>query len=513
VRNALPDSAVTVHGLVARPGPGRDSLVIPPGATRSVRFRLDAPGTYLYWATVAPDSSRIWEQEQLAGAIVVDEAGSTLRDRVFVINIWGQQPDSDSSRNVLAINGRAWPHTERITTNEGDTLRWRWVNASRRRHPMHLHGFYFQVAARGDAFRDTTYQTGERLLEVTEDMPWRSTMRMAWSPDRGGQWLFHCHITYHVVGRGRLDPHPGDSDRMSHDPTEHMAGLVLGINVTPRPGKTSASREEPEGLRLHVQEGRQRGRAPRALGYVLERHGTPPAPDSVNLPGTALILTQHRPTDITVVNHLAEATAVHWHGIELESWSDGVAGWSGTPGRLAPPIMPGDSFTAHLTLPRAGTFIHHTHLNDAEQLTSGLYGGIVVLPPGQRFDTATDHLVVIGWDGEETPVHLLLNGDSIPPPLRLAAGQDHRFRLVNIGVAGRLQVAILRDSLPATWRPVAKDGADLPTALATERRAVQGVQAGETYDFLFRPDGPGRYSLRVVFPVAPSSVVQTLLVE
>ena len=36
------------------------------------------------------------------------------------------------------------------------------------------------------------------------------------------------------------------------------------------------------------------------------------------------------PVDITLVNNLNEATSMHWHGLELDSYYDGVtagAGW------------------------------------------------------------------------------------------------------------------------------------------------------------------------------------------
>jgi hypothetical protein len=39
---------------------------------------------------------------------------------------------------------------------------------------------------------------------------------------------------------------------------------------------------------------------------------------------------------------------------------------------------------AHLILPRAGTFIYPHPLNDLEQLTSGLFGAIVVLESGNH---------------------------------------------------------------------------------------------------------------------------------
>src|SRR5207248_3072089 len=164
-----------------------------------------------------------------------------------------------------------------------------------------------------------------------------------------------------------------------------------------------------------------------------------------------LVLTRDQPTDITVVNHLREPTSVHWHGLELESYSDGVPGWSGSASQLAPSIAPRDSFVARLTLHRAGAFIYHTHLNDLEQLTSALYGAIVVLEPGRRFDPSTDHVFVTGWDGPEDPPHLVVNGDTLSEPLELAAGVRHRFRFVNIGVASRSRFSILRDSTPAQW--------------------------------------------------------------
>jgi len=233
------------------------------------------------------------------------------------------------------------------------------------------------------------------------------------------------------------------------------------------------------------------------MGFVLQRDGRPPAADSVEIPGSTLVLTRGQPTDIVIVNRLSEPTAIHWHGIELESYSDGVAGWSGSSDRLAPSVMPGDSFTARLTLPRAGTFMYHTHLNDIEQLTSGLYGGIVVLEPGKRFDGRRDHGFVIGWDGDSRPPkfpQLLINGDSLPGPLVLTPGVAHRLRFVNIGPAGLIRMAIYRDTSLVTWRKLAKDGADLPPNQAVRTPSAFTIAVGETYDFELTPD-PGKYRL------------------
>ena len=169
-------------------------------------------------------------------------------------------------------------------------------------------------------------------------------------------------------------------------------------------------------------------------------------------------------------------------------------GWSGGGHRLAPSIQPGDSFVARLTLPRAGTFIYHTHMNDIEQLTSGLYGGIVVLEPGQRFNPRRDHIFVAGWDSEAEPIHLLVNGDSLPPPLELQADVTHRLRFVNIGPAGQFPFSLYRDSTMVEWRRLARDGADLPPALARTGPAREWLDVGETRDVEFRAE-PGDYRL------------------
>ena len=508
VRNAL-DSTYVLQGLFARPGRDGDTVQVGPGASRQVMFAAGAPGTYLYAAVplgyvppAGPDDRRA-EREQAAGALIVDPPGGSAADRVLVINIWGDPVDSTGYRNALTINGLSWPGTERFDALTGDTVRWRVINASQRAHPMHMHGFYFEVDGRGGLSSDRTFPPAERWLAVTELMQPYSTMAMSWVAERPGNWLFHCHLAFHVVPAARLGAagmsHDGIShEAMSHDASKHMAGLVVGMRVRPRPGYTEASREDAAELRLLAQEGRRRGRAPRAMGYVLQQGHRVPARDSVSIPGSLIVLTRGRPADVTVVNRLREPVAVHWHGVELESWSDGVAGWSGADTVVAPAIAPGDSFRARLTVPRAGTFIYHTHMNDIEQITSGLYGAIVVLEPGQAFDPATDHVFVIGWDGEEDDTtggpRVLVNGDSMPPPLELAAGRAHRLRFVNISPAAVETIQLRRDTTLLQWRRLAVDGADLSPSQAKVVPALHRIAVGQTADFEVRLP-PGRYRL------------------
>ena len=515
VRNALADSTIYVHGLTTKPAATNDSVAVPPGETRTVRFAAGAAGTYLYSATLGTIDYNLREREQLTGAFVIDAVGARTDDRIFVMDIWGEPRDSVTYPNALAINGKSWPYTERITATVGDSVRWRIINGTSRNHPMHLHGFYFRVEAHGTFLRDSVLAVGEPRVVVTEDMSPGETMRMAWQATRPGNWLFHCHITFHVTPEARLEPMVlGSHDVHAADPKTHMAGLVLGISVRSARGWVDPPRPNPRRLHLFVNEAPKRSHAPRRLGFVLQTGDSPPAADSVEIPGSTLFLTQNEPTDITVVNRLAEATAIHWHGIELESFSDGVGGWSGASARLAPVIAARDSFTARLTLPRAGTFMYHTHLNDLEQITSGLYGAIVVLEPGRRFDPNTDHVFVVGWDGPAAPdLRLIVNGDSASAPIEMTAGVPQRLRFVNIGPAQRVVFAVRRDSTVLTWRPLAKDGENLPAQLAVVGPARWRIAVGETYDVEFTPPGPGEYLLTMGRPGAQMGYVRRLIVR
>ncbi|MBA3343642.1 MAG: multicopper oxidase domain-containing protein [Gemmatimonadaceae bacterium] len=519
IRNALADSTIYVWGFVTRPSLALDSVPIKPGESRNLQFEAGEPGTYLYRAMIGVwDYEKHGEREQLTGAIVVDSANTPTDDRIFVINIWSgytNPKDTTTDANALAINGRSWPHTERIAATVGDSLRWRFINGSGRSHPMHLHGFYFRVDARGDAKRDTVFEAGNRRLVVTEDLSPGHSVTLVMKPEREGNWLFHCHLAFHVVHGANLSDRTNSGHSLhSGDPKLHMSGLVLGINVKPSPSAVAERRTNVRRMNLFVQEGKPRGRAPRALGFVLQRGGRAPAKDSVEIPGSVIVVTRGEPTDITVVNRLKEATSVHWHGIELESYSDGVPGWSGMEKRLAPMIAPGKSFTARLTLRRSGTFIYHTHLNDVEQLTSGLYGAMVVLERGQKFDPKTDHVFIAGWDGDYQPPAIVINGDSASgPPLELSLGVANRFRFINIGPAQRLFFSLRRDTTVVKWRALAKDGADLPRHQAVMRPATQRLAVGEMFDAEFVPGERGEYVLTVGAPATRMKYKRRLIVK
>ena len=514
VRNLVPNATLTIHGLHSRPAtPGfTDSLQLSPGAVQTLRFRLDRPGTYYYWGTTTGKSfnTRAQEDAQLSGVIIVDEPGErTQRDRIFVIGMWADSAGSEQNRHrqrqLFVVNGRSWPHTDRIVVEKGESVRWRVVNASADPHPMHLHGFYYRVTRRGNGVVDTALTRAE--LVNTERMAPGATMSLAWTPDRLGNWLFHCHIPSHIEARGPLGMPP--SGHVSHTTAAlGMGGLVTAVEVKLPEDDTTA--KIPPELRPRPPEPTRR------LRMILQpNQGTlPGAPlfgvtfDSLGLAaevqlgqriGPPLVINKGEMTSITVVNRASEPTSVHWHGIELESFFDGVAGFSGVRPQLAPAIAPNDSFEVRMAPPRAGTFIYHSHLNETKQQRGGVVGPLIVVDKG-KWDPTKDFPVVISSPSdsaaEETSV--LVNGSQTPATLELRRGMGYRLRLINITTARPgLRVELRSDTTIGNWRVLAKDGADLPQTARGVRPASQQLTIGETMDVEFFPTRVGAWTLDV----------------
>ena len=504
--------ALVIHGLTAhRPETSGDTVVVAGGATRELSFTAGAPGTYYYWGTDAPrpDTSSSANSE-LSGAFVVDPAGVTPpKDRVLLIALWRSDPARGafiSRRSILrfTINGRSWPNTEALSYALGDTVRFRVINASGAVHPMHLHGFYFDVGSRGDGTSDSVYsKSASPYRVVTERTRPGRTFTMTWVPERAGNWLFHCHDNFHVLRNAPLDGTPLPAEQVMHASNhahDMMGGLVMGIEVrgtdVTRRAVSEVGRRQ---LRLVAQRDSAGNDSEPSYGYVLHEGGRSTSATPPSLPGPMILLKRGEPVTITVVNHLAEATAVHWHGMELESYFDGVAGFAGSRGHIAPAIAPGDSFAARFTPVRSGTFMYHPHADEVRQQQAGLTGALLVVDDPATFDPTHDIVVMLtvprlDADGS----HILINGSLSPKPLEMRVGQRYRLRIIDVHTYRPSMITrLLRDSTLVSWRALAKDGMDLPVERATERAAMQQTGNGETYDFEFVPTAAGPLRLTV----------------
>ena len=510
VRNAT-DTVMYLHGLYTRDAAAQQQspIKIAAGGEAEVRFRAGLPGTYFYWASssILPLGQRPDIDSQLMGALVIDPRGAAARDRIMMLSVWAdariaQLADLSRVRVRMTINGKSWPHTERYGYNLGDTIRWRIINASPAPHPMHLHGFYYRIGSRGGEAADTIYSQAEAPSAVTDRMPTGRTMTLSWVPERPGYWLFHCHDNIHIqpgLPLGDVAAKASTPAHVNHS-EQFMAGLVIGVHVRTANGNMPpGSNEQRRRLRLLARQDTGSTATEPAFGYVLEE-GTKQSPTVNMLPGPTIVLKRGEPVSITVVNQLPEATAVHWHGIELESYFDGVAGFAGQPGRIAPPVEPRDSFEARFTPPRAGTFIYHTHIDETRQQRAGLSGALVVYDPAAGFNPETNIVLLLSTprkDSEGGTVYL--NGTARPAARELQVGTPYRFRVINIHTfRPNMRIEVRQDTMLLNWRAVAKDGFDLPPARATVRPAIQQVSNGETYDFEYTPQTRGDVTVRIL---------------
>jgi|CXWL01.1.fsa_nt_gi FtsP/CotA-like multicopper oxidase with cupredoxin domain len=514
----LTDSALVIGGLRSSLPEERDTLQLPKGATREVRVRMAAAGVFSYWGAFLGSGpmDRLWKDSQLNGAIVVDAPGASTRDHILVISEWFHPYEENRPFEVVSvINGKGWPYTETINLTQNDSTRFRVVNATALSHPLHLHGFYYRIESKGTGRKDVAVPMARRHLSNTDLIAPGNTVTFSFLPTTPGNWLFHCHFAFHADETVTLSGSPKDSAEAAalampsaggpHDmtgPNGHsMRGLVIGIKVAPAPSYVPTSTANARELRLFVQKkpNRLMTGAP-AYGFVLQSGPKEPAPDSVNLPGPVLELVRGKPVRIVVRNSLDEPTAVHWHGLEIESFPDGVPHWSGLGDKVFSQVAPHDSFVAAFTPPRSGTFPYHSHLNDRHQINAGMYGAVIVTDTPR--DLAHDHLIIAGGGGPELELKAesyfaLVNGRRSPRPLRLTVGETHRLRIVSIHPDWAIAFTLQNDSALARWRPIAKDGADLPATMRLSRPAHVEMGPGQTADFEFTPTRPGAWRMEI----------------
>lgn len=215
-----------------------------------------------------------------------------------------------------------------------------------------------------------------------------------------------------------------------------------------------------------------------------------------SLPGPELRVDQGDLVEVTLHNADIDAgVTIHWHGFDVPAGEDGVAGVT------QDAVLAGESFTYRFVATDPGTYWYHTHQVSAEGVRRGLYGTLVVLPPG-GVPEAVDLAV---------PLHTLagsvLLGDSDTAAARaVPAGQSVRLRLVNTDqVPHRFRL----DGAPFTV--VAADGRDLvgPTpVLGSSLR----IPAGGRLDLSVRmPDTGVRLSSNAsagaVLSLAPDGAV------
>ena len=517
IRNTL-DKPLFVYGFGKAARGFADSVIIAPNTSAEVRFTATTPGTFFYVAKRgAFGGGRGAEDSQLHGVIIVDppHARRDPQERVMAMSWYFiENPKSPTgvAKGTMAINGLSWPHTERLDYAKGDSAHWRIVNFTEGDHPMHLHGFYFRVDAVGDSRTDTLYGASQKRMAVTEvAMPY-ATMAISWKASRPGNWIYHCHYASHLSSIVALDTQDGETDMSgmaSHpsDAPHQMFGLVMGIRVKPR-GPQPVQGPVSRAIRIEQRERPNMYGDQPGMAFAID--GTPESigKDAMPIPGPTLVLERGKRVAVTTVNTSSQHATIHWHGIELESYPDGVPGWSGSGTSVLPAIKPHDSLTVKWTPPRAGAFMYHSHFNEAQQMGSGLYGPIIVIEPGEKYNPERDRTLFFGTAG--TVVNLLtgpapgitLNGATQPKPLEFKAGVTYRLRFFNLAGDNPTHVVIAQGEKPVQWKALAKDGYPLQASQTVMKPAVLDFDPGEIYEFEFMPKAAGDFTLTFGLPPA-----------
>ncbi|HEU5165043.1 MAG TPA: multicopper oxidase domain-containing protein, partial [Chitinophagaceae bacterium] len=510
ITNRINNLPQDLFGFYTRPKPFLpanifDSIHIEPGETKVVAFNPGPAGTYIYGVrdTAGEKTTKpAYFRNQSYGALVVDAKNEVPdpKERIMVIGMCGIMKDATTEMSNFVINGRSWPYTERLQYRQGELVKWRVINISRIHHPMHLHGFPFTVKSMGKITGDSIVAKENERLVVTQTLSTFSAMRIEWIPEKPGNWLFHCHLMDHILPVTFLR-NQQTIDHAALNSKTHaengMGGLIMGINVLPNKkiiAKQTKSNVPERKLSLVIGEKENYFDNSNGKGFQLIEQGKATA-NGFSIPGPPLIIYKDQPVAIKIINTLKEPTTIHWHGLEIESYYDGVAGWGNAGKRLAPMIQPGDSFTVHFTPPRAGTFIYHTHAHDL-QLLQGMYGPLIVLNPGEKYDPQTDKIFLISEGGQgvflpriTTRVYAfgestkwLLNGTDKPPVMNLKKGQPYRFRFINIRAQTDFSnVSLNQNDQLVNWRLLAKDGISLPGNQQVVAAAQLRIDIGETY--------------------------------
>jgi FtsP/CotA-like multicopper oxidase with cupredoxin domain len=120
------------------------------------------------------------------------------------------------------------------------------------------------------------------------------------------------------------------------------------------------------------------------------------------IPGPTLRLSVNDTVIVRLVNQLEHKTGIHWHGIELENYSDGTPFTQNMVGHhfmSMPPAPPGGTFLYKFKVPRPGIYWYHPHHHSStNQVFKGLYGMIVVSDPAEAagvLPTAADTIPLV----------------------------------------------------------------------------------------------------------------------
>ncbi len=208
VTNKLPEhTTVHWHGQILPSGMdgvgGLSQEHIKPGKTFVYEFELKKSGTFMYH----PHSDEMVQMAMgMMGFFVVHPKDPQFmrvdRDFCFLLNAFDIDPGSYVPKimtmtdfNLWCWNSRVFPGIDPLVISRNDRVRVRVGNLTMTNHPIHMHGYDFEVTCTDGGW----VRPEARWPEVTIDIPVGGMRAYEFDAVHEGDWAIHCHKSHHTM--------------------------------------------------------------------------------------------------------------------------------------------------------------------------------------------------------------------------------------------------------------------------------------------------------------------------
>ena len=208
VTNRLPEhTSVHWHGLILPSGMdgvgGLSHKAIPPGKTYAYEFDLVKSGTFMYH----PHADEMVQMAMgMMGLFIIHPKDPDFmrvdRDFVFLTNAYDIDPGTYVPKimtmtdfNLWCWNSRIFPDIDPLVVNKNDRVRVRVGNLTMTNHPIHMHGYDFEVTCTDGGW----VPKEARWPEVSIDIPVGAMRAYEFDAVYEGDWAIHCHKSHHTM--------------------------------------------------------------------------------------------------------------------------------------------------------------------------------------------------------------------------------------------------------------------------------------------------------------------------
>jgi FtsP/CotA-like multicopper oxidase with cupredoxin domain len=208
VTNKLPEpTSIHWHGFLLPSGmDGVSGLTQPPinpGKTFVYEFDMKKSGTFMYH----PHADEMIQMAMgMMGFFVVHPKNPNFmkvdRDFVFLLNAYDIEPGSATPKvntmldfNLWCWNSRIFPGIDPFVVRTKDRVRIRFGNLTMTNHPVHMHGYDFQVTCTDGGWVPRT----ARWPEVSVDVAVGQMRAFEFDAIYPGDWAIHCHKSHHAM--------------------------------------------------------------------------------------------------------------------------------------------------------------------------------------------------------------------------------------------------------------------------------------------------------------------------